>query len=157
MNLPFCDAYTLPNHWRLTRVENGFALFAPTADNRFEPGGLLRHHIGSFLSAFAARPTEEHEFSVDYNASYSALDLDAAFKNLPVCYGFCLGWKLLKAEQHFKLAPPNCLFSLPAAIISHCVPQFARDLGGQPLLQQEAVVNAGIPRSMRRLALEHAI
>src|SRR5262245_31470726 len=118
---PFCNAYALPNRWRLMRVDGGFAIFAPTSNNRFEPCGLLRHHIGAFLSVFKARPIEECELPVNYNAGYSAIDLDAAFQSLPGCYEFSLGWKLLKAEQNFKLAPPKCLFSLPAGIISHCI------------------------------------
>lgn len=130
------NSYILPNQWRLMRVEDGFALLAPTTDNRYEPCGMFRHHISLFVSAFDALPDEDEDQEFDYGFDPCVIDTRAAFRNLPRCYELPRGWKLTKGERHFTLAPSNRLFALPSGIVTDCVAQFARDMGGRALVEE---------------------
>ena len=130
-------AYVLAGGWHLRRGSEGFVLLAPITNGRLESCGLLRHHLDSFVQTFDAEPAEEMNLSIGSDVDDGAVP-DPDFGELPICYGFARGWKLLKAEQHFKLAPPHNLFALPAGIITHCIAQFAGAMGGEPLVHEDA-------------------
>jgi hypothetical protein len=139
------DAYDLPNHWRLARVDHGFSLLAPTTDDRYEPCGLLRHHIKSFVVAFSAVPA--HDVETKYRLDRCVVDTEEAQRHLPIFYELPSGWKLLKNEAFFTLAPSNRIFSLAAGVLTDFVVQFARDMGGRAVLSVEREAEPNVRRS----------
>src|SRR5689334_6000906 len=95
-------AYALSNGWRLSQTCGGYALLAPDSTGSVRLCGVIRHHIKSFVEAFEGEPLEKLEFAIDCTFDEQTAELDEAFRQLPLCYGFSRGWKLLKAERHFK-------------------------------------------------------
>jgi hypothetical protein len=128
-------AYRLPNDWRLVKVNHGFRLLAPTMDNRYEPCGLLRHHIKSFVAAFNAVPVDHAE--TRYRLDKRVVDAEEAHRHLPACYHLPSGWRLVKTQTFFTLAPSNRIFSLSAGMLTDFVAQFAREMGGRAMVSDE--------------------
>ena len=140
------DAYDLPNHWRLAKVDDGFCLLAPTTGDRYEPCGLLRHHITSFVAAFNAVPADDVE--TKYRLDKCVVDTEEAQRHLPICYELPSGWKLVKNESFFTLAPSNRIFSLAAGVLTDFVAQFARDMGGRAIVSDEPEIQPYVRRSL---------
>jgi len=139
------NAYQLPNRWRLAKVDHGFSLLAPTTDDRYEPCGLLRHHIGSFVAAFKAVPADEVE--IKYRLDRCVVDTEEARRHLPICYVLPSGWKLVKNETCFTLAPSNRIFSLAAGVLTDFVAQFALDMGGRVIVSGQPKTEPYVRRS----------
>jgi hypothetical protein len=129
------DAYRLPNDWRLVKVDHGFRLLAPTTGDGYEPCGLLRHHIKSFVAAFNAVPVDHAE--IRYRFDKCVVDTEETHRQLPTCYDLPSGWKLVKSQTFFTLTPSNRIFNLPAGMLSDYVAQFVRDLGGRAIVPDE--------------------
>jgi hypothetical protein len=139
------NAYHLPNHWPLAKVDNGFSLLAPTKDDHYEPCGLLRHHIKSFVAAFNAVPADDVE--TKYRLDRCVVDTEEVQRHLPICFELPNGWKLVKNEKFFTLAPSNRIFSLAAGVLTDFVAQFARDMGGRAIVSDELEIEPYVRRS----------
>jgi hypothetical protein len=134
------DAYRLPNHWLLVKVDHGFRLLAPAKDDRYEPCGHLRHHIKSFVAAFNAVPIDHVE--TKYKLDKCLVDAEEAHRNLPARYELPSGWKLVKSQTFFTLAPSNRIFRLSAGVLTDFVAQFAREMGGTAIVSDEPETRA---------------